>query len=442
MIDPLDPGTFELKLPAQPMSNAERQRKLRKLRQEAGVKPVHVTPAERELLGKALRLFGRVSFSPERAQGDVAALLGRLQSDGPQGQELDDFALLEVGDADLQPKWASYQSDFARAATALGVLRLRNNQHAELVRAVHTLQGHLMDAGLEDQALGGRGDWFWNETPLRDYRAESAPEHMERQSAGLSAIDERDHLAREVEHLRQEREQFGARLADCRRVSYEREEKLKRELAEVEAWGEHYRRQRDGKQAEIENLLGVVRELQQLAEELGGPAVKMAPRSAQAPASVQAGLGVLDLAQLNEGELELLKSALGEHHEKNKSVLWKDVACENLWRRLSLLQLDRMAPQADPLTLWGDDPVWSKSALEAATLEARKALADGPSQVAPTDCERRNLATFCNNKNVKTVRLRSYSEGVRNEFLGDVVRMCGECRKANNGAFKIVKSSR
>lgn len=438
MIDPLDPGTFELSLPAQPMSNTERQRKLRQERNKAGIKPLHVSPAERELLGKALRLFGRVSFSPERASGDVAALHKRVMPRVPQGQELDDFDLLEVADADLQPRWQGYDSDFARAATALGVLRLRNNQHAELVRAVHTLQGHLMEAGLEDQALAV-GRWRWNATPLRDYRAEDAPEYMERQSAGFSVRDERDSLAREVALLRQEREQFGAQLAESRRISYEREDKLKRELAEVEAWGEHYRRQRDGKQAEIENLLSVVRELQALAEELGGPAMKMARAPALEPQPQPPAAGVLDLAQLNEAELELLKGALTEHHEKNKAVLWKDVACENLWRRLSLLQLDRMAPQADPFTLWGDDPVWSKSALQAATVEARQGLAEGPTRPAPVDCERRNLATWCNNQNVKTVRLRSYSEGVRNEFLGDVVRMCGECRKANNGAFKIVK---
>lgn len=425
-------------------SVADRQRKLRQNRKANGIKPVHMSPADRELTAKALRLFGRVSFSPERASGDVAVLLGRVAPGGPQGQELDDFALLEVGDADLQPHWESYRSDFARAATALGMLRLRNNQHAELVRAVHTLQGHLIEAGLEDQALGGRGDWYWNKTPLRDYRNEGAPEYMERQSAGLSVFDERDQLACEVEHLRQEREQFSAQLAESRRYSYEREQALKRELAEVEAWGEHYRRQRDGKQGEIENLLGVVRGLQELAEELGGPAVKMTPRPA--PAAGQPA-GVLDLAQLNESELELLKGALDEYHKKNKVVLWKDVACESLWKRLTLLQFNQVEPQADPFTRWGNDPAWSKTALQVAAVEARQALAEGLAQPEVVEsvtagCDRRNLATFCNNKNVKTVQLRSYSEGVRNEFLGDVVQMCAECRKANNGAFKILKPGR
>ncbi|WP_210669003.1 hypothetical protein [Pseudomonas protegens] len=438
MIDHLDHATFELTLSPRAMTSAERQKKLRKTRQEQGIKPLHVTPGERELLGKALRLFGRVSFSPERASGDVATLLGRVTPDGPQGQELDDFALLEVGDADLQPHWASYSSDFARAATALGVLRLRNNQHAELVSAVHKLKGRLVAAGLDDQTgrYHGRGEWFWNQNPLRDYCAEGAPEYMERQSAGQSVADERDDLRRWYEAQKAENDQLRAALAESRRCSYEREQALKRELAETEAWGEHYRRQRDGKQAEIENLLGVVRELQALAEELGGPAMKMQPRPAPAPVA-----GALDLAQLNDQELELLKSALTEHHEKYKSVLWKDVACESLWKRLSLLQLNQVDPQPDPFTRWDDDAKWSKSALQVAAVEGRQALAEGSAQPepAPTDCERRNLATWCNNKNVKTVRLRSYSEGVRNEFEGDVVRMCVECRKANNGAFKIIK---
>ncbi|WP_039615055.1 hypothetical protein [Pseudomonas sp. C5pp] len=271
MIDPLDHVTFELTLSPRAMTGTERQKKLRAERKAKGIKPLHVTPGERELLGKALRLFGRVSFSPERAGGDVEALLNRVVPGGPQGQELDDFALLEVGDADLQPRWDSYSSDFARAATALGVLRLRNNQHAELVSAVQTLKGRLVAAGLDDQVgqHQGRGEWYWNKTPLRDYRAEGAPEYMERQSAGLSVLDERDQLAREVEALRQERDQFAATLAESRRISYEREQALRRELTEIEAWGEHYRRQRDAARAEAENLLEVVRGLQELAQELG-----------------------------------------------------------------------------------------------------------------------------------------------------------------------------
>lgn len=380
MIDPNDPGTLDLiEACRKPLSNAERQSKLREQRAKLGIKPVHVSPAERELLGKALRLFGRVSFSPERASGDVAALLGRLLPGGPQGQELDDFALLEVGDADLQPVWESLRSDFARAATALGLLRLRNNQHAELAHAVLKLQGCLQEAGLDSQLerfKGREGEWYWNKTPLRDYRDESAPEYMERQSAGLSPADERDQLARELEHLRGEREQFNAQLAECRRFSYDREQALKRKLDEAEAWGEHYRRQRDGKQGEVENLLGVVSELKALAEELSGPAPKVEPRPA--PELQPQLAGVLDLAQLDESELELLKSALIEHHEKNKAVLWKDVACESLWKRLTMLQVNKVEWRADPFAAWGeDDPAWSKSALQTAAAEARQLMAEG-----------------------------------------------------------------
>lgn len=338
-----------------PMSGGARQKKLREYRKNNGIKALHISPGERELLAKSLRLFGRVSFSPERASGDVAALLARVAPDGPQGQELDDFALLEVGDADLQPHWEGYRSDFARAATALGMLRLRNNQHAELVRAVHTLQRQLMEAGLEDQALGDRGKWYWNKTPLRDYRAESAPEHMERQSAGLSVLDERDTLAREVEALK----------ADVEAL------KLARDRAIQDYW-----RGQDALTAMRKENDALKNGLQEIAGELAGK-----PLAATKAESVAASAAALDLAQLNESELELLKSALTEHHEKNKSVLWKDVACESLWKRITLLQLNQVEPHTDPFARWGDDPRWSKSALQVATGEARKVLAEGLAQV-------------------------------------------------------------
>lgn len=353
MIDHLDHATFELALSPRAMTPAERQKKLRKARQEAGIKPLHVTPGERELLGKALRLFGRVSFSPERAGGDVEALLNRVVPGGPQGQELDDFALLEVGDAALQPRWDSYSSDFARAATALGVLRLRNNQHAELVSAVQTLKGRLVAAGLDDQVghHQGRGEWYWNQTPLRDYCAETAPEHMERQSAGLSVADERDNFRRFYEAEKAAHVQLHQTYMRC----IEEKRALEQQLARA--------------QEENEELKAG---LQEIAAELAGkPAVVAKPMVAAEP------VAALDLAQLNESELELLKSALTEHHEKNKAVLWKDVACESLWKRITLLQFNHVEPQPDPFTRWGDDPVWSKSALQVAATEARQALADG-----------------------------------------------------------------
>lgn len=62
--------------------------------------------------------------------------------------------------------------------------------------------------------------------------------------------------------------------------------------------------------------------------------------------------------------------------------------------------------------------------------------------VAPSSCDRRGVSTWCNNNNVKTVQLRSQCAGggKSNEYLGDVVLMCAECRKSNNGGFKIVKA--
>ena len=263
-----------------------------------------------------------------------------------------------MGDADLQPHWEGYRSDFARAATALGVLRLRNNQHAELARAVQVLKGRLAAAGLDDQVdqHQDRGEWYWNKTPLRDYRAETAPEHLERQSAGLSVVDQRDNLLREVEVLRAEAETL----------------KVARERAIQDYW-----RGQDALTALRKENAELKSGLQEIAGELAGKPLASGKVAAAAPAAA------LDLAQLNEDELELLKSALCEHHDKNKSVLWKDVACESLWKRLTLLQLNQVESQADPFTRWGDDPRWSKPALQAAAAEARQALAQGQTRPEP-----------------------------------------------------------
>lgn len=57
MIDPLDLVTLELALPTPPMDAAARQRKLRAERKKAGVKPMHVNPAERAVLAQALQLW-------------------------------------------------------------------------------------------------------------------------------------------------------------------------------------------------------------------------------------------------------------------------------------------------------------------------------------------------------------------------------------------------
>lgn len=58
------------------------------------------------------------------------------------------------------------------------------------------------------------------------------------------------------------------------------------------------------------------------------------------------------------------------------------------------------------------------------------------------DCENDRIAQWCNNKDVKKVQLKSVP-GPRdkgpNVFKGDILNMCQECRKANNGGFKILK---
>ncbi len=58
-------------------------------------------------------------------------------------------------------------------------------------------------------------------------------------------------------------------------------------------------------------------------------------------------------------------------------------------------------------------------------------------------CDKRGLSTWCNNKDVKLVQLRSQAAGPNgtNEFKGDQVHMCSECRKSNTGMFKIVKAA-
>ena len=116
----------------------------------------------------------------------------------------EDFATLEVTDACLLTVWETLPSDFARARTALGLLRLRNNQHAELARAVEVLQARLSAAGLSDRVTSDKKPWYWNEFPLADYRATSAPEYMERISRKLSPADERAELARRVDYLEKE----------------------------------------------------------------------------------------------------------------------------------------------------------------------------------------------------------------------------------------------
>lgn len=59
------------------------------------------------------------------------------------------------------------------------------------------------------------------------------------------------------------------------------------------------------------------------------------------------------------------------------------------------------------------------------------------------NCEKTGLHTWCNNKDVKRVQLRSQTAGQAgtNKFEGPQVNMCQECRKSNNGCFKIIKAA-
>lgn len=265
MIDPNDPGTLCLiEACAAPKSNAQRQRDLRarrkKLKEETGAKSILLSNEERCVLSLGLlahedlyhrpadwevskkpgfdallkKLWpegdnGRYLAEPERSTRRPAAFLRdqlelsrietrrlkevlhqisvevNVSAAAPVNADQDeDFSTIEVTDAPLQAVWEKLPTDFARCATALGLLRLRNNQHAELANAVEVLQARLRAAGLSDQVTSNTKPWYWNESPLADYRATSAPEYMERQTRKLSPADERVELARRVEHLEQE----------------------------------------------------------------------------------------------------------------------------------------------------------------------------------------------------------------------------------------------
>lgn len=184
-------------------SNAERQRALRKRRKEQQLKPVMLTEVERQWLERL------------REQG------GGEPVQGGSG----DFATLEVTDAPLLSVWENLPTDFARAATALGLLRLRNNQHAELARAVQTLKGHLMDAGLEDQAQGAKR--YWNTTPLGDYRSTSSPEYMERMAAAPTLADELREAQRYLANAQAEIKRLQGELSQSFENNYRLRKRLK-----------------------------------------------------------------------------------------------------------------------------------------------------------------------------------------------------------------------
>jgi hypothetical protein len=264
MIDPNDPGTMDLVAACEePLSGAERARRHRLKKKQAGVKPISLTSLERCVLSLGLlahedldhrqanwettkkpgfdallkKLWpegdnGRYLAEPKRstyrpaaflrdqleqaktenqrlksALHEIAAEMGAVASvpaKGVQGQESGDFATLEVTDASLLPVWETLPSDFARAATALGLLRLRNAQHAELVCAVEVLQARLGVAGLSERVSDNKQEWYWNPIPHRDYRATSAPEYMERLSAAPSMADDRASLHKQIETLEKE----------------------------------------------------------------------------------------------------------------------------------------------------------------------------------------------------------------------------------------------
>lgn len=234
-----------------PMSNKERQKAFRERQREQkatlaaeGVQAIRLTSTERCVLSLGVLahedLFhrpadwatskkpgfdallrklwpegdgGRYLAEPERSTRRPAAFLrDELERQRGMVQRLEairraaggEFSALEVTDARLLPVWEDLPTDFARAATALGLLRLRNSQHAELAGAVEVLQARLRAAGLDDRVSTDKKQWYWNESPPADYRATSAPEYMERLPAARSAADECAELRRQVKALEQE----------------------------------------------------------------------------------------------------------------------------------------------------------------------------------------------------------------------------------------------
>ena len=255
---PNDPGALDLVAACEePLSGAERARRHRLKKKQAGVKDISLTHTERCVLSLGLlahedldhrpktwatskkpgfdsllkKLWpegdnGRYLAEPKRstyrptaflrdqlertqvenqrlksALQEIAAEMGALapvSAKGMQGQDSGDFSELEVTDACLLAVWEGLPTDFARARTALGLLRLRNNQHAELARAVEVLQARMGAAGLCDRVTNDKKQWYWNASPPADYRATSAPESMERISRSLSPADDRAELRRRI----------------------------------------------------------------------------------------------------------------------------------------------------------------------------------------------------------------------------------------------------
>lgn len=183
-----------------PMSNADRQRALRKRRADQQLKPVMLSESERHLMDKI-----RAMFEGAPGVGKSQEFVGTL------GQANGDFHFLDSGcDVDLRSVWKSLETDFSRMAVALGLLRLRNNQHAELGRAVALLQARLRAAGLSDQISNDQKPWYWNKCPPLDYRASSAAEYMERGSQARTVDDQLYHCRRSLEQAEAENERLKA----------------------------------------------------------------------------------------------------------------------------------------------------------------------------------------------------------------------------------------
>lgn len=196
-------------------------------------------PVARSLTGQALDAEGLnrevdwVVRELNKATAEVDALKDRLKFIGPPALVVDarhdgDFLTLEVTDAPLLGVWKELRTDFARCATALGLLRLRNNQHAELAHAVKVLQQRLRDAGLSDRITTDKKEWYWNTSPIGDYRATSAPEYMERLSTTSSAADERAAMAARIESLEREQALLEAERNKAFQANYTMAKRLKK----------------------------------------------------------------------------------------------------------------------------------------------------------------------------------------------------------------------
>ena len=189
MQDPNDPGTLDLvEACKRPLTGAERQKrrreKLRKLKEAEGLKPVLLTERERAILQAALALDHESRPLPDPDHPVRLALLDKLAPENGAPERVAPPSLLNLspGVPELERVWNRLPTDFSRAATTIGILRLRNSQHAELLRAVEVLQARLREAGLSDDL----GRWYWNQTPPRDYRPTTPPEYLERISCEMT----------------------------------------------------------------------------------------------------------------------------------------------------------------------------------------------------------------------------------------------------------------